>query len=152
MHTGKTHSFLDHTPEPYGHAVLPERLSNRRFHSAASTCCRASMSCWTSNSPPSCDLYTTSSREYCSVWSVRPALTELNGTYLDLKASFLSKGAAHAHNLCSSWFCWSAATCGVCQTDAWDTDPSYLVAGLSVEGQCYHCSAPEAGVSPLPLH
>ena len=33
---GKTHSFLDQTPEPYGHDVLPTRSSNNVFQYSVS--------------------------------------------------------------------------------------------------------------------
>ena len=54
--TGKTHSFFDHTPEPYGHDVRPTLLSKSALQYSGPYCLSASMSCTTSNKPPSSDL------------------------------------------------------------------------------------------------
>mmetsp|Transcript_315 Transcript_315/g.955 ORF Transcript_315/g.955 Transcript_315/m.955 type:complete len:215 (+) Transcript_315:833-1477(+) len=56
---GSTHSFLLHTPLPYGHTVLPDLLSKRSFHSSGPTLPSASISCCTSNNPPDGLRYTT---------------------------------------------------------------------------------------------
>nr|GMC58938.1 hypothetical protein TorRG33x02_081340 [Ipomoea batatas] len=50
--SGKTHSFLDHTPDPYGQAVFPTRESNRFFQYSPSNCFNAATSCCTSSNPP----------------------------------------------------------------------------------------------------
>nr|GMC65435.1 hypothetical protein PanWU01x14_246930 [Ipomoea batatas]GMC66111.1 hypothetical protein PanWU01x14_246930 [Ipomoea batatas]GMD14857.1 hypothetical protein PanWU01x14_246930 [Ipomoea batatas]GME14646.1 hypothetical protein PanWU01x14_246930 [Ipomoea batatas] len=49
---GNTHSFLDQTPEPYGHVVFPTRESKSERQYWPSNFLRASMSCWTSRRPP----------------------------------------------------------------------------------------------------
>ncbi|PON47076.1 hypothetical protein PanWU01x14_246930 [Parasponia andersonii] len=53
--SGSTHSFLLHTPEPYGHVVFPTRESKMSRQYLPSYFLRASMSCWTSRRPPDWD-------------------------------------------------------------------------------------------------
>src|SRR5262245_54709710 len=45
--SGQTHSFLPHTPDPYGHCVRLYRSSNRRIHAVALLPRSASRSCST---------------------------------------------------------------------------------------------------------
>ena len=80
--SGSTHSFLLHTPEPYGHVVFPTRESNSDLQYAPSYLFSASMSCWTSRRPPELLRYTISSSEYDSA-EYFPAP---NGTYLALNS------------------------------------------------------------------